>query len=108
MDCLPIRIGGVDDHVHLLTTLSRTLSIAEFVKEIKRNSTLWAKGNGSQADFGWQAGYGCFSVSESQIEVVSRYIENQEGHHRKMTFQDEYRELLRLHGEKWDERYVWD
>lgn len=108
LGCLPIRIGGTEDHVHLLTTLSRTVAAADFVKEIKRNSTLWAKGKGGNGDFAWQTGYGCFSVSESRIGVVSRYVENQEEHHRKITFQDEYRELLRLHGEKWDERYVWD
>jgi len=108
MDCLPVRVGGVEDHVHLLTALSRKVTLAEFVKEIKRNSTLWAKGERGQLEFGWQAGYGCFSVSESQVQAVSRYIENQEEHHRKITFQDEYRELLRRHGEKWDERYVWD
>ena len=108
IDCQPIQIGGVEDHVHLLTSLSRTVAIAEFVKEIKRNSSLWAKGKGDQAEFGWQSGYGCFSVSESQVQKVSRYIENQEEHHRTITFQDEYRELLRRHGEKWDERYVWD
>ncbi len=108
LGCLPIRIGGTEDHVHLLTTLSRTVAAAECIKEIKRNSTLWAKGKDGHGDFAWQSGYGCFSVSESQAGVVSRYIENQEEHHRKTTFQDEYREMLRLHGEKWDERYVWD
>jgi hypothetical protein len=87
---------------------SRIVTISEFVKEIKRNSSLWAKGNESLRDFSWRSGYGCFSVSESQVLVVSRYIENQEEHHRKITFQDEYRELLRRHGETWDERYVWD
>jgi len=106
--CPPIRIGGVDDHVHLLTTLSRTLAVAEFVKEIKRNSSLWAKGKERGGDFAWQAGYGCFSVSESLVSSVSRYVEKQEDHHRVMTFQEEYRELLRRHGEEWDERYVWD
>ncbi|MGJ8642029.1 MAG: transposase [Luteolibacter sp.] len=108
LDCLPIRINGTEDHVHLLTTLSRTVAIAEFIKEIKRNTTIWAKSKSGQSDFTWQAGYGCFSVSESQLSVVSNYINNQEEHHRKITFQDEYRELLRLHGEKWDEQYVWD
>lgn len=108
LGCLSIRNGGTEDLVHLLTTLSRTVAVAEFIKEVKRNSTLWAKGKGGNGDFAWQSGYGCFSVSESQTGVVSRYIGNQEEHHRKITFQDEYREMLRLHGEKWDECYVWD
>ena len=109
LDCLPIQIGGVSDHVHLLTTLSRTLAIAEFVKEIKRVSTNWIHERGGlYHQFHWQAGYGCFSVSESKAEAVVRYIASQEEHHRKITFQDEYRELLRRHGQAWDEAYVWD
>ncbi len=108
LDCHPIQIGGTEDHIHLLTTLSRTIAIADFIKEIKRNSTIWAKKKNTHKDFAWQAGYGCFSVSESQVPVVTRYIETQEEHHRKITFQDEYRGLMRRHGEKWDERYVWD
>ncbi|MEJ6573482.1 MAG: IS200/IS605 family transposase [Akkermansiaceae bacterium] len=108
LGCQPIRVGGVEDHVHLLTSLSRTLTIADFVKEIKRNSSIWAKEKEGLTDFAWQSGYGCFSVSESQIPNVSQYIEKQEEHHRTITFQDEYRELLSKHGEKWDERYVWD
>jgi len=108
LDCLPVRIGGTENHVHLLTTLSRTVTVADFVKETKRNTTLWVKEKTGHQDFSWQAGYGCFSVSESQLPVVARYIDNQEEHHRKSTFQDEYRELLRLHGQSWDEKYVWD
>jgi REP element-mobilizing transposase RayT len=109
LDCLPIQIGGVADYVHLLTTLSRTLAIAEFVKEIKRVSTNWIqKRGGLFGQFHWQAGYGCFSVSESNLSAVSRYISRQEEHHRKITFQEEYRELLRRHGQTWDEAYVWD
>ncbi len=64
------------------------MTVAEFVKEIKRNSALWAKGKDGHKDFAWQSGYGCFSVSESQVAVVSRYIEKQEEHHRKTTFQE--------------------
>jgi REP element-mobilizing transposase RayT len=105
----PIQIGGVADHVHLLTTLPRTLCIADFVKEVKRVSTGWIQERGGLfAQFHWQAGYGCFSVSESMVQKVVRYIEGQEEHHRVITFQDEYRELLRRHGQKWEEQYVWD
>lgn len=109
LDCLPIQIGGVADHVHLLTTFPRTIAIAEFVKEVKRVSTLWIQERGGLfAQFHWQAGYGCFSVSESNVPAVTRYIAQQEEHHRTLTFQDEYRELLRRHGQAWDEAYVWD
>lgn len=108
LDCLPIKIGGVADHVHLLTTLSRTIAMAEFIKEIKRVSTKWIQERGGMfRQFHWQAGYGCFSVSESRLAAVVRYIEQQEEHHRKITFQEEYRELLRRHNQTWDEAYVW-
>ncbi|MBX7209771.1 MAG: transposase [Verrucomicrobiaceae bacterium] len=109
LGCLPIIVGGVADHVHLLTTLSRTIAIAEFVKEVKRVSTDWIQQRGGLfAQYHWQAGYGCFSVSESKVPDVVQYIETQEAHHRVVTFQDEYRKLLTKHGEKWDEAYVWD
>jgi putative transposase len=109
LGCLPIQIGGVTDHVHLLTTLSRTLAIAEFVKEVKRASTNWIQERGGLfRQFHWQAGYGCFSVSESKMAAVVRYIEAQEAHHQTISFQDEYRELLRKHGQTWDETYLWD
>jgi len=109
LDCLPIQIGGVADHVHLLTTLPRTLCIADFVKEVKRVSTSWLQERGGLlAGFHWQAGYGCFSVSESQVAKVAHYVEAQAAHHQALTFQDEYRELLRRHGQTWDEAYVWD
>jgi len=109
LDCLPIQIGGVSDHVHMLTTLSRTLAIAEFVKEVKRISTGWIQERGGLfSQFHWQAGYACFSVSESKVDAVTSYIATQGQHHQKVTFQDEYRELLRRHGQSWDESYVWD
>ena len=107
--CQPLRIGGVSDHVHLLTTLSRTVAIAEFVKEVKRVSTLWIQQrSAAYRNFRWQSGYGAFSVSESKVTEVSRYIGDQKEHHRRVTFQEEFRELLRHHGVKFDERFVWD
>lgn len=106
---LPIQIGGVADHVHLLTTLPRTLAIADFVKELKRVSTNWIHERGAEwAKFHWQAGYCAFSVSESNVPQVIHYIETQEEHHRTITFQDEFRALLRKHNLTWDEEYVWD
>ena len=109
LGCNPIRIGGTADHVHLLTTLSRTVTIAEFVKEVKRVSTDWIQDHGHDlASFRWQAGYGAFSVSESNKDAVVEYILHQEEHHRTVTFQDEFRGFCDKHGIDYDERYVWD
>ncbi|MEP7013770.1 MAG: IS200/IS605 family transposase [Acidobacteriota bacterium] len=108
-DCPTIRIGGVEDHVHLFFGLSRTLSIAKAVEIIKTSSSKWIKlQRPDLAEFHWQNGYGAFSVSPSQMESVIRYIENQEAHHREVSFQDEMRGLLHRHGVEYDERYAWD
>ena len=109
LECPPVRIGGVEDHVHLLARLGRTITQAEWVKELKRVSNAWLKGKGREfADFQWQGGYACFSVSPSNLEQVNDYIAKQEEHHRKVTFQDELRALLLKHSIEFDERYVWD
>jgi len=109
LDCQPIIVGGVEDHVHLLASLSRTCAAAEMVKEVKRGSSLWVKGqDAGLGDFGWQNGYGTFSLGSSQIEEVRRYIAEQEHHHCKLSFQDEFRLLLRRYDVAYDERYVWD
>ena len=109
LDCPPIIIGGVEDHVHMLCRFGRTITQAEWVKEVKRVSSLWVKEQGREyADFHWQGGYADFGVSQSNLEQVSRYVANQEAHHHKMSFQDELRGLLRKHQQEWDERYVWD
>ena len=79
------------------------------VRELKAGSSLWVHKTYPELEsFAWQTGYGAFTVSQSQVGVVHRYIANQEAHHRAVTFQDEFRELLRRHGVEWDERYVWD
>lgn len=109
LDCPPLIVGGVEDHVHLLCRFGRTVTQAEWVKELKRVSNPWLKQHGREyADFQWQGGYADFSVSQSNLETVTRYIANQEAHHQKMNFQDELRQLLRKHQQEWDERYVWD
>lgn len=108
-DCQPIVIGGVEDHVHILSTLSRTCQAAEMVKEVKRGSSLWLKTKmPNSQDFAWQHGYGIFSIGFSQIEAVRQYIAGQEGHHRKVSFQDEYREFLKRYAVEFNERFVWD
>ncbi len=104
-----VRVGGVGDHVHIVTTLPRTVSQAELVERIKKVSSKWIKTLDARSrGFFWQRGYGAFSVSPNQIEAVLQYVEAQEEHHRTRTFQEEYRELLRKHGVDFDERYVWD
>ena len=109
LGCQPVLVGGVEDHIHLLARQSRTLSQADWVKELKRASSLWLKERDrSLHDFAWQAGYGVFSVSVSNVEAVRDYIARQEEHHRKSGFQDEFRAMLRKHGVAWDERHVWD
>ena len=102
-------IGGVDDHIHALFTLSKNHPLTKIVEEVKKGSSKWMKIDGPKnTDFHWQAGYAAFSVSPSNIPIVTRYIENQDEHHKKMTFQDELRALLRRHGLEFDERYLWD
>ena len=104
-----VRIGGVADHVHIVTTLPRTLSQAEPMERLKKASSKWIKAlDVRYRGFFWQRGYGAFSVSPSQLDSVLEYVNDQQEHHRTRTFQEEYRELLRKHRVDFDERYVWD
>jgi hypothetical protein len=92
-----------------LFSLSKNHALKKIVEEVKKGSSKWMKSEGSgNADFHWQAGYAAFSVSPSKVEEVQRYIENQPERHKRMTFQDELRELFRRHGVEFDERYIWD
>ena len=86
LDCAPIVVGGVEDHVHLLARFGRTITQAEWVKELKRVSNEWIQKEGI-ADFQWQGGYANFSVSQSNLEQVQAYITGQEEHHKKISFQ---------------------
>ncbi len=106
-NCPTYIVGGVADHVHALFVLSKNHSIAEMVYETKRSSSKWAKTQGLRK-FHWQSGYGAFSVSESNVEAVKKYIERQEQHHRRRTFEEEFREFLQRYNVDYDERYVWD
>jgi REP element-mobilizing transposase RayT len=95
LGCQPIIVGGVEDHVHVLSSLARTLSPADMVKEIKRGSSLWIKSKSPHLEeFSWQNGYGIFSIGFSQIPVVKEYIATQEEHHHRISFQDEFRKRL--------------
>ena len=108
-DCETLIVNGVEDHIHALFALSRTHSIADVVKEVKRTSSGWVKELSPKlGKFYWQGGYGAFSVSQSNLDDVIRYIENQEEHHKRVTFQDEYRAFLKAYRIEYDERYVWD
>jgi REP element-mobilizing transposase RayT len=109
LKCPSIITGVVEDHVHILCNLHRTISIAQLVEEIKTGSSKRIKEEGPNLrDFHWQNGYGAFSVSQSSVEQVKGYIANQEEHHRKTTFQEELRLMFERHGIEYDERFVWD
>jgi REP element-mobilizing transposase RayT len=103
-----LQTGGVEDHIHILCALGRTISQADLVEEVKKSSSKWMKAEGGVPSFSWQAGYGAFSIGESQVDTVIRYIRNQEEHHRKVTYQEEYRRFLERYKVAYDERYVWD
>ncbi len=109
LKCPATLINSVEDHAHILFNLTRTVTVALVVEDVKKSSSKWIKTQGPEFEkFAWQAGYGAFSVSESNTAKVANYIRNQEEHHRKITFQEEYRSFLTKHNMEYDERYVWD
>jgi REP element-mobilizing transposase RayT len=109
LECNPVQVGGYLDHVHILCTLSRNISQAGLLKEVKKESSKWMKTIGKKyQNFYWQNDYGVFSVNPSEVEAVVKYIENQKTHHAKKTFQDEFRAFLKKYNVEYDERYVWD
>lgn len=104
---IPFQIGGTPDHVHVLCTLPKTMTLADLVEEIKRSSSKWIKSKGPEYyNFYWQDGYGAFSVGWSQIEEVKEYIRNQKVHHDKTSFTEEYKMLLDENGVSYDEKYL--
>lgn len=108
-NCAPIRIGGFVDHVHILCSLSKNLTLSKLMEQVKANSSKWIKHKGASFDdFYWQAGYGAFSVDLLGLDIVDAYIARQHDHHNKENFQDEYRSLLHQHRITFDERYIWD
>jgi putative transposase len=107
--CPAVLINSVEDHVHILFALGRTTSLSKAVEHVKKTSSKWVKTQGQDTvGFAWQAGFGAFSVSESNVVSVRRYIAGQRAHHQIKTFEDEFRALLERHGVTFDERYVWD
>ncbi len=101
------RINGVEDHLHILSSLHPTVSLADFVKEVKTGSALWIKDNSVFKGFSrWQEGYAAFTCSRRDIDDLIEYIKRQEEHHRKTTFEEEYRKLLLEAGVEFDPRYL--
>ncbi len=105
---LPVAIGGTADHIHLLIGLKSTHCLSDLLREIKASSSKWVGDELKVRDFAWQIGYGATSVSATVLATVSRYIANQEEHHRRRSFQEEYLIFLRKMGVEYDERYLWD
>ena len=104
-----ICVGGVEDHVHILCRLAKTLPVSDLIRELKRDSSKWVKEQSPRlASFYWQSGYGAFSVSPGHVESLKSYIADQEEHHKTTTFQDEYRRLLELYELEYDEKYVFE
>jgi putative transposase len=109
LECNPARVGRHLDHIHILCTLSRKITQASLLEQVKKESSKWMKTNGDKyKNFYWQNGYGIFSVNPTEIDVVTDYINNQEEHHKKRTFQDEFKAFLKKYKIEYDERYVWD
>jgi REP element-mobilizing transposase RayT len=109
LECNPVQVGGYSDHIHILCLLSKKITQIRFVEEVKKQSSKWIKTiDRNYSAFYWQEGYGIFSVNPSQIETVVSYIQNQEEHHRKRTFQEELPAFLKKYHVEYDERYLWD
>ncbi|MEN8121982.1 MAG: IS200/IS605 family transposase [Bacteroidota bacterium] len=109
LECNPVKVGGYKNHVHILCVLSKKITQIKLLEEVKKSSSQWIKTQSSKySNFYWQDGYGIFSVNPSEIDIVEKYIENQEEHHKKKSFQDEFRAFLKKYEVEYDERYVWD
>ncbi len=106
---IPFMINGMDDHVHIFSTLPRTVALSKFVEDIKRSSSRWIKTKGvAYQHFAWQNGYAGFSVSSSQKDSVVRYIANQKEHHKTLSFKEEVIRFLQEYNIDYDEKYLWD
>jgi REP element-mobilizing transposase RayT len=104
----PIQINGVANHIHILSTFSKNISLADFIKKIKGNSSRWIKTKGVHYDnFEWQGGYSGYSVSQSKVETIKKYIENQKRHHEKVSFREEYHAFLKEYEVDFNESFLW-
>jgi putative transposase len=107
-DGTSLEIGSTDDHIHLLTSCSPRVALADFIRDIKANSSKWVHRERRLMHFEWQEGYGAFTVSHSLIPVVQEYVANQMEHHRRLSFEEEFRAMLLKHGIVFDERYLFE
>ena len=109
LGCRPVLINSTADHAHLLFELARTAAVSRVVEDVKKSSSKWIKTQGTEfSRFAWQSGYGAFSVSESNVAAVRKYVANQEEHHQRKSFQEEFRQILLRHNISFDEGHVWD
>ena len=109
LKCPALLVGGIEDQIHALCRLGQNVEIACLIRDLKRDSSKWIKAEQPRlADFYWQRGNGAFSISPSHVDALKQYIADQEEHHRRESFQDEFRRLCRKYGLEIDERYVWD
>ena len=104
---IAIEINGMPDHLHMLVRLKPIIAVADFLRETKSISSGWIRRT-YEPRFRWQRRYGAFSVSESVSDAVRKYIRNQKEHHKKQSFEEDYKELLRLHGVEFDEKFLWE
>lgn len=106
--CQTVVVGGIENHVHILFELSRTMALSAAVNKIKSNSSKWIRSEKEVFDFDWQDGYAAFSVGQSNVEAVRKYIDNQREHHQSEDYQNEFRRYCQIYKINYDERYVWD
>ena len=106
LGCVPIEINGMSEHVHLLVKIRPTIAVSDFLSKLKSSSSSWGKRE-TKGRFGWQAKYGAFTVSESQVGRVRQYIRDQEKHHRRMSFEEEFEALLNSNGIEFEKQYLW-
>lgn len=109
LECNPLRVGGYKNHVHILCQLSKKITQAKLLEEVKKQSSKWIKTKGRQyADFYWQAGYGIFSVNPERLDSLVKYINNQRAHHSNKSFKEELIDHFTKYNMEYDERYIWE
>ena len=109
LECFPVIIGGYSNHVHILCVISKKIALCNLIEKVKSSSSKWIKTKGTKYEnFYWQSGYGSFSVGQTDIHIVEKYIKNQKNHHSIKSFKDEYLEFLEENKIKYDLRYLWD
>ena len=103
------KVGGTENHIHIACTLPRIITVSKLMEEVKGSSSKWMKINGTRcSNFAWQAGYAVFSLGQSQLDTLIRYIENQKNHHQRVSFKEELLKILKKYNVEYDERYLWD